>query len=92
MPRELIETGAASMADWIQDWWAQLLMFAGVVMWAARLEGRSTQNTKDLVKLEERLMRQRAEDIKNRSRDWDQMQASIAEIQSDIKKLLAREN
>jgi len=78
------------MAEWLQDWWAQVLMFAGVVMWAARLESRASQNTRDLSKLEQRLAEQRREDLEARSRDWRRMEASITEIQGDIKKLLER--
>ena len=62
----------------------------GIVVWGARLEARSNQNTEELTKLERRLASQRKEDMETRARDWGRMETAISEMRSDIKELLKR--
>ena len=78
----------------VRDFWAILMALAGLVVWFVRLEARATSNTREisdvkqeLLKLEKRLEKQRAEDLANRERDWASMRSEMGEIKTDIRGL-----
>ena len=83
----------------IERFWQFLVVGIGVVVWLVRLEARANSNaqsilenkattSEDLRRLEERLIRQRAEDMEMRRRDWDKLDGRIADMQHDIKQIL----
>ena len=80
------------MSEALQQYWQQIMAVVAAVIWGARLEGRASQNSKDLQKLEVRLSDQRREDMEVRARDWGRMEAAIDEMRKDIKELLGRKS
>ncbi|GHF71243.1 hypothetical protein [Seohaeicola zhoushanensis] len=93
----------------IKDWWPIIIAALAFAAWLFRLEYRATGNTKgiaenaaEMVKMETRWEKrraedearrekQRAEDMASRQRDWDQMSNTLREMRADIKTLLQRD-
>lgn len=71
--------------DTIRDGLAAGALFVSVVVWLVRLEGRATINSRDLLRLEQRLKDQRKEDIKNRAVEHSEVMSQIAEMRKDMR-------
>lgn len=71
MPDQIIQAA--------RDFWGVIAGIVGLAAWLLRLESRAKSNTKDILRLERELERERQE-----------MQAMLKEIRGDIKTLLQR--
>lgn len=90
-----------SLPGFLRDWLAVATVVISIGFWFARLEGRGRRNAEDiaaersdrikaLTDLERRMEKERDEDRATRERDWQQMNARLDGIQTDIKELLQR--
>ena len=76
--------------DIIKEYWGFIATAIGYVLWLGRLEARSNSNSRELDKLEQRLERQRAEDLESNRAYHDEVNQTLKSIQDDIKLLLQR--
>lgn len=76
--------------DVLRDWWAIIMGAFAVAVWLVRIEGRTYSNSKNLEKFEQRMEKQRAEDMASRQREWDTVRETMKDMQQDIKTLLGR--
>lgn len=72
--------------DTVREWWAIGVAVLGAVFWLARLEGRVNENSKELLRVEREMERDRAAANKSRTETNDMLK----EMRADIKMLLGR--
>lgn len=72
--------------EFIKDFWALLVGFAGFTAWLIRLEARSIENEKEI----KRLWTQRKEDLDAARMAREDTNRMLAEIRDDIKALIAK--
>lgn len=88
----------------LEQWWGLIVAlfgFAGTFgVWALRLEGQVIANStklremneelrRELMRVEERIEKQRREDVSQRTHDSDQIKVQLAVVSEDVKKLLS---
>jgi len=74
------------MPEWISHWWSLLLGAIAFIAWLVRLEAKGLQNEREI----KRLWNQRKEDLEAAREDRQRIHDILAEIQSDIKQLIAK--
>lgn len=67
----------------IKDYWPIISAVIFAVVWLVRLEGKANQNGRDITNLEERIARQRTEDL-------ERLEKTMTSIATDVKTLLQR--
>lgn len=71
--------------DAIKEWLAAGALVVSVVVWLVRLESRATTNSRDLMRLEERLREQRREDIDSRAVEHIAVMAQLSEMRKEMR-------
>lgn len=74
------------MIDALRDYWAIVTAIVGFIIWLARLESRVNANAKDILRMDQRIDRERS-DTRETLADLKDM---MAEQNRDIKILLGR--
>lgn len=76
------------MPEWLKEIWGLLAALVGAVLWFARLEARALSNSAEIAHLQ----KQRHEDLERQKTHRDEMAKTLAEMRTDIKTLLQRQN
>jgi len=71
--------------DAIREWAAVGAMVASVVVWLVRLESRASLNSRDLLRLEQRIKEQRKEDNENRAVEHKAIMTQIADMREEMR-------
>jgi len=74
------------MPEWMQDSWKVAAAVVAFLVWLVRLEAKGLQNEREI----KRLWNQRKEDLEAAREDRQRIHDILAEIQSDIKQLIAK--
>lgn len=69
--------------DYLVRLWPVALGFVGLIAWLVKVDGRTSENAKEIARVEKRMGDQRKEDTERTER-------YLTEIRSDIKTLLQR--
>lgn len=68
----------------LTDYFPAVMAAVGFGAWLVRLEVRASQTVKDLKALEERLARQRQEDLARQTREWEAMTARLDALAAKV--------
>jgi uncharacterized membrane protein (DUF106 family) len=71
--------------DAIREWLAVGAVVVSVVVWLVRLEGRATVNSRDLIRLEQRLKEQRREDIDSRAIEHTALMKQLGDMREEMR-------
>lgn len=71
--------------DAIREWLAVGAVLVSVVVWLVRLESRAAVNSRDLIRLEQKLKEQRKEDIDSRAVEHTALMGQLSEMREEMR-------